>query len=259
MSTATAYRLTTAGVLRSEWTKLWSLRSTRYTLGGVGVLMLGLGVLISATFTGDGGGDFQDPVAAPLVGVQFGTVLVTVLGVLTTAGEWSTGMARASFAAVPRRLPVLWAKALVFGATVFVLALIAAFGTFFIAQLFLSGTAMEAGLSDDGIAVSLLGVAVTLALSGLFGLGLGALMRNTPAAISTFVGVVLLVPGLAPLLPYDWIKVAVDYTPMYSMLALITSDPQDGLPSKAGAVLGLAGWAALALAAAAARLTRRDV
>jgi ABC-2 type transport system permease protein len=258
MSTLT-YRLTPAGVLRSEWTKLWSLRSTRYTLGVIVVLILGLGLIIGATYTGDGGGDFADPVATPLIGVQFSTVLIAVLGVLATAGEWSTGMARASFAAVPRRLPVLWSKVAVFGAAVFALALATAFATFSLAQLFLSGTGLTAGLSEEGVVASLFGVAVTLSLAGLFGLGLGALLRSIPAAISTFVGVVLIVPGVAPLLPYAWIKVAVDYTPMYSMLALITTDPPDGLPSKSGAVLTLVCWAAVALAAAAVRLVRRDV
>lgn len=258
MSTPTSYRLSAAGVLRSEWTKLWSLRSTRYTLGVVVALIVGLGLIIGATYTGDDG-DFADPVALPLVGVQFGTVLISVLGVLATAGEWSTGMARASFAAVPRRLPVLWSKAAVFGAAVFVIALAAATTTFVLAQLFLSGTALEAGLSDEGVIASLFGVAVTLSLAGLLGLGLGALLRSVPAAIGAFVIVALIVPATAPLLPYDWIKVAVDYTPMYAMLALISTDPQDGLPPKLGAVAALVCWAAVALAAAGARLARRDV
>lgn len=252
------YRLTTAGVLRSEWTKLWSLRSTRYTLGAVVVLILGLGLLIGATFTGDGD-DFSDPVALPMTGSQFGMVLVAVLGVLATAGEWSTGMARASFAAVPRRLPVLWAKAAVFGGAVFALALATAFTTFFLAQLSLSGTTLEAGLSDEGVVAALFGVAVTLSLAGVFGLGLGALMRGIPAAITTFVGVVLIVPTMAPLLPFAWIKVTVDYTPLYSMIALISAVPQDNLPSKGAAILTLVCWAAATLTAAAVRLVRQDV
>lgn len=252
------YRLTTVGVLRSEWTKLWSLRSTRYTLGAIVVLTLGLGLIVGATFTG-GGDEFADPVGLPLLGVQFSTVLVSVLGVLATAGEWSTGMARASFAAVPRRLPVLWSKVAVFGTVVFALGLATAFATFSLAQLFVAGTTLEAGLSDEGVVASLFGVAVTLSLAGLFGLGLGALLRSIPAALTTFVTVVMIVPGLAPLLPFDWIKVAVDYTPLYAMLALISANPPDGLPSKVTAVLTLVCWAAVALAAATVRLVRRDV
>lgn len=86
MST-TSFRLTPAGVLRSERTKLWSLRSTRYTIGIIVVLIVGLGVLMGATFSGDGTDDFADPVATPMLGVQLSTVLIGVLGVLATAGE----------------------------------------------------------------------------------------------------------------------------------------------------------------------------
>ncbi|MQY16377.1 hypothetical protein SRB5_65760 [Streptomyces sp. RB5] len=252
------HRITPGGVLRSEWTKLWSLRSTWWTLGSVVVLTVGLGLLIGATYR-DHDGAPGDAVLVALFGLQFGQLMVAVLGVLASAGEWSTGMARASFAAVPRRLPVLWAKAAVLAGVLFGVGLVTVWVTFPAAQRLLSGTEMHAALGDPGVVRGLFGAAVMLALSAVLGLGLGALLRSTPAAIGTFVGVVMILPQLARLVSYDWVETAMKYTPLNATDAIMSATGTSHGPTPLGALLTLLAWAGAALAGAAVRLVRGDV
>ena len=119
-------RVTQWRVIVSEWIKLRSLRSTLFSLLAAVVCTVGLGILISALRANDfkqngfTPGPGFDPTLVSLRGIYLAQLAIGVLGVLVITGEYSTGMIRATLAAVPRRLPVLWAKALVFAAVVFV-------------------------------------------------------------------------------------------------------------------------------------------
>uniref|UniRef100_UPI0015F0B2A1 ABC transporter permease n=1 Tax=Streptomyces phytophilus TaxID=722715 RepID=UPI0015F0B2A1 len=223
---AAGYRVTYPRVLRSEWSKLWSLRSTWYSLAAVVVLTLGIGLAVGATFTGGDDGDGpQDPVEVTLLGLNFGLLILPVLGILATAGEWSTGTVRATMAAVPRRLPVLWAKAAVFGAVSFVLMLATALATFPLAQAFLTGTPIAAGLGDPGVARALVTTAAGASLIAVLGVAAGALLRSVPASIGAFVAVLMVLPNVAPLLPFEWVEDAVAYTPLAAMEPLAAAHP----------------------------------
>lgn len=252
------YAVTQVRVLRSEWSKLWSVRSTWYTLAGVVVLTAGLGVLVGATYQPGGDGPV-DGVQLSLFGLNFAQLILPVLGILVTAGEWSTGMIRASMAAVPRRLPVLWAKAAVYGVVCFAVVLAVSFATFPASQALLSGTAAAASFSDPGVLRALVGGAVALALLGVLGLALGAVLRSIPAAIGFFVGVLMVLPGAAPLLPYHWVGTAVQYTPLAAAGPLMSAAHAAGDLSPVRALVVLVCWAAVGLAAAAVRLRRSDV
>jgi hypothetical protein len=115
-------RVTQGRVALSEWTKFRSLRSTRYTfLGGVAatIVFAIVPALINASRWSTM--SLQDkllfnPLETSLIGVGVAQLAIGVLGVLVITGEYSTGMIRATFCAVPKRLPVLWAKGGVFGA-----------------------------------------------------------------------------------------------------------------------------------------------
>ncbi|MEO3763659.1 ABC transporter permease [Streptomyces sp. B8F3] len=256
---AARYRVTYPRVLRAEWSKLWSLRSTWYSLAAVVVLAAGIGLAVGASYT-DGGGDGpQDPVEVSLLGLNFGLLILPVLGILTAAGEWSTGMVRATMSAVPRRLPVLWAKAVVFGAVGFVLTLATALVTFPLAQAFLADTPIAAGLGDPGVGRALVTTAAGAALLAVLGVAVGALLRGIPASIGVYVAVLMVVPSVAPLLPYAWVEDAVAYTPLAAMDPLMSAHPAPDLPSIGTALLSMAVWAAAGLAAAALRLRRSDV
>lgn len=253
--------VTPARVLRSEWHKFWTLRSTWVTLVAASVLILATGLLMAVGHEPDGGGlgGVGDPVVLTLLGIQFGQIILTVLGVLFSAGEYSTGMIRASLTAVPERLPVLWAKAAVFATVTLAIGTITVFTTFPLAQLFLSETDMSASLADPGIARAVAGTAVALTLLGVLGLGLGALLRSVPGAIGAFfVGVVIL-PEVLSAVPSDAVKNAVRYFPARASESLGAAREVDGGLSDATALLTLCLWAAAALGAAGWLLKRRDV
>ncbi|MFG2672557.1 ABC transporter permease [Streptomyces sp. NPDC048445] len=252
------YRITPARVLRSEWHKLRSLRSTWITLGSAAALVLAVGILMGTTYTSGGGDSDVDTVVMVLYGTTLGTLCTVVLGILVTAGEYSTGMIRASLTAVPRRLPVLWAKAAVFAATVFTVMLATSLVTFFVAQFFLDDTDQAASLTDPGVLRAIAGNAAGTTLLSLIALGLGALLRSTPGAIGAFIGGVMVLPEVLSMLPYDAVETAVRYFPTQAAGVLGSATPLPDAASNGAALLALVLWASAALLAAAALLRRRD-
>jgi hypothetical protein len=254
------YRLTAWGILRSEWTKLWSLRSTWITLACAAALTPALGMMISGAYDpGDGGGEEFDPVGMPLFGLSFTQLAVAVLGVLLITGEFSTGMIRSSMAAVPRRLPVLWAKTAVFGGAVLAIFVPVSFLTFSLAQPFLSGTDLAASLGDPGVTRAILGSGVFAAYGAVLGLTIGVLLRRTAGAIATYVGVVMILPELATLLPWEWVDDVVRYLPFDVGESMGLAQPRDEVLSTPVSYLVMAAWTAAGLTAAALLLRRRDV
>ncbi|MGW0117817.1 ABC transporter permease [Streptomyces sp. NPDC003327] len=263
MTTATpptaSVLLTPTRVLRSEWHKLWTVRSTWITvLTGV-ALLLGVGVLMGATYTSDGGDSDVDTVVLTLYGSQLSAISLAVLGILVTAGEYGTGLVRATLTAVPRRTPVLWAKAAVYTATAFAVSLLGALTTFLTAQVFLSDTDQAASLTGDGVLAAVAGNAAGVTLLGVIALGLGATLRSVPGAIGAFVGGVMVLPEVLGMLPYEAVDTAVRYFPTQAAGALGSATPLPYAATPGAALLALALWAAAALAVPAVLLTRRDV
>ncbi|AZK94988.1 MULTISPECIES: ABC transporter permease subunit [Streptomyces] len=256
---AAAYRLTSARVLRAEWHKLWTVRSTWITLLTAVVSTIGLGVAIGATYENGGDDSDMDTVFLTLVGFQFALIALAVLGILVTAGEYSTGLVRSSLTAVPRRTPVLWAKTAVFGAVVLATTLTTAFVTFFAAQAFYADTDQAASLGDPGILRALLGSAAGLTLLAVIALGIGALVRSVPGAIGGFIALILILPSVLTMLPYDIVDDLVDYFPAESFNSLNTARPAADAAAPGEALLALVLWAAAFLVSAAALLKRRDV
>ncbi|TPQ17585.1 ABC transporter permease [Streptomyces sporangiiformans] len=251
--------ITPSRVLRSEWHKLWTVRSTWITLALASALTIGIGLAIAATYESGGGDADVDTVLLVLLGMQFTSIIMGVLGILVTAGEHSTGMIRSSMTAVPRRLPVLWSKAAVLGAVTFTVVLATNFITFPLAQTLLSGTDQEASLGDPGIARALVGNAAGLALLGVMALALGALIRSVPGSIGAFIGGVLVLPEILSALPYDVIEDAVRYFPVGALDSLTHAHTPTDMASPGAALLALSLWAAGTLAAAGLLLRRRDV
>ncbi|MFD4702731.1 ABC transporter permease [Streptomyces niveus] len=254
--------VTPARVLRSEWHKFWTLRSTWITLSTASVLILGTGLVMAIGHEPAGGGglgEVGDPVVLTLIGVQFGQILLPVLGVLFSAGEYWTGMIRASLSAVPRRLPVLWAKAAVFAAVTLAMSSVTVLATFLLAQLFLSDTDMAASLTDPGIAGAVAGTAVALTLFGVLGLGLGALIRSVPRAIGAFFAGAVVLPEVLSAVPSSAVQDAVAYFPARAGESLGAVQQHDGALSDGMALVTLCLWALAALVAAGRLLKRRDV
>ncbi len=212
-------RVTQRRVLLSEWTKFRSLRSTVWTLLAAVVLSIGIGALFSAvsasqyhTFSPADKASF-DPVSTSLNGMVFAQLAIGVLGVLLISGEYSTGMIRSSLTAVPRRLPVLWAKLGVFAGVVFSVTLVTSFVSFFLGQALLSSQHLNVAISAPGALRSVIGTALYATVAGMIGMALGGLLRNTAAGISTFAAVFFVIPPLTDLLPSSWSSHFVQYLP----------------------------------------------
>ncbi|MEU2025059.1 ABC transporter permease [Streptomyces sp. NPDC016469] len=252
------YRVTPARVLHSEWHKLRTLRSSWITLGLAAVFILGVGILMGTTYTSDGGDSDMDTVILVLYGSLLASLCMVVLGILVTAGEYSSGLIRASLTAVPRRLPVLWAKAAVFTVTVFTAMFATSLVTFVIAQLFLHDTDQAASLSDPGVLRAVAGNAAGTTFLGLIALGLGALLRSVPGAIGAFIGGVMILPEVLTTLPYDTVETAVRYFPTQAAGVLGSATPLPDAASPGPALLALVLWASATLVPAAVLLRRRD-
>jgi ABC-2 type transport system permease protein len=259
-----AYQVTGGRVLRAEWSKLWSLRSTWITLGVAVLIAVGFGWIASASYSPTGqvhgpAADAHSAVDLALGGLTFTQLALGVLGVLITAGEYSTGMVRSTMAAVPRRLPVLWSKAAVYFFVVLIPTTVAFFVSFLIGESLVSGTKIALTLSDPGVLRALFGAGLLMALSGVLGIALGSLLRSVAGGIGAFVFGVLLLGELVTLLPTSVSDAIGPYTPGNAGSALVTlAQSSDSLSPGAGLAV-FAGWVALALAGAAYRLVRSDV
>ena len=258
-------------LLLSEWTKIRSVRSTVWALILFVVITIGFTVLITALITanwnrgrgGGGGGGHAGIIADPAgflmgAGVGLGQLTICVLGALLITTEYSTGVIRASLLAVPRRTPMLAAKATVFAALVLVLAEIVCFSSFFAGSAILHSR-VAVSLSDPGVARAVFGTGLYLTVLGLLALAVGALIRHTAGAISTIIGVVLVLPILSGLLPGNWGAHINAYLPQQagSLISHARQQPGDLLsPWQGFGVLCI--WTAALLAIGIYLLKRRD-
>ncbi|MGA5472939.1 hypothetical protein ACPCUK_29710 [Streptomyces arboris] len=158
----------------------------------------------------------------------------------------------------PTRLPVLWAKAAVFTATVLTVMSATALTTFIAAQLFLHDTDQTASLTDPGVLRAPAGNAVGITLLSLIALGLGSLLRSVPGAIGAFIGGVMILPEVLGMLPYETVERALVYFPTQAAGALGSATPIPGTAAPGPALLALCLWATATLAAAALALRYRD-
>jgi len=259
-----AGRVTQRRVLRSEWTKLWSLRSTRWSLLFAFAAMAGLGPLIAAvTMAHWNRIDAHDritfdPINTALGGYHLAQLAIGVLGVLVITGEYSTGQIRSSLMAVPRRLPVLWAKAANFAAVSFVLMTIASAIAFFLTQAILTQHHVNVPIGHAPAVRAIIGTGLYMVVLGVFAMSLGALVRNTAGGIAIVAGRLFVLPGLVHVLPASTFNAINPYLPSNAGSDVLsnTTDPGMLVPWSGFAVF--CGYTLLALAASAVLLVRRD-
>ena len=255
---------TFAGVMRGEWIKLLSQRSTWWALASTAAVI----TLVALAAAMSLNAMTEDPTLAPGIeqmhgaeviagGFHFGMLTIAVLGALLITGEYATGMIRSTFTAVPRRLHVVGAKAAVFGVVALVAMTLASFAAFYGAQIFLGPHGHGSSISDPGALRSVAGAGLYLTLVGLLGAGTGWIVRSTAGAITALVGLLLILPNLIPLLG-SWADRLTRYMPSNAGESFITSTrmPDALTPVTGIGVLTL--WVAAAFVAAVVLVRRRD-
>ncbi|HEY1570935.1 MAG TPA: ABC transporter permease [Pseudonocardiaceae bacterium] len=221
-------------VVRSEWLKFWSLRSSYITLAAMVLSMVAFGVLFSAVTANrwpvlPAAARLRfDATDTSLRGFELAQLIVGVLGVLIVTGEYSTGMIRATMSAAPTRLPVIWAKIAVFGVVTYVVGTVTAFVSFFVGQALLSSQHIQTTLSAAGVLRAVLGVGLYLTVVGLLGVALGWIIRSTAGGIATLFGLLLVLPALGEALPDSWSQHIVPYLPSDAGQSVTTVHPDPG-------------------------------
>jgi ABC-2 type transport system permease protein len=260
---AAARRPGLPGALRSELTKILSVRSTYWTLLGMVVASIGWAVLDCAGTLAHGAGQGFDAAQASLTGqVALGELIIVVLGALVITSEYSTGMVRTSLAVVPRRGVLYAAKAIVFAAVTLTISLVTSFLDFFVGQAILASKHYNTTLTHPGVLRAILLSAAIVTVFGLLAYGTGAIIRHTAGAITAILGVIFLIPALAQALPTSWFQAIVRWLPGGQALMPIARassvPPGNHLFSAWGEFAVFSGYAAILLALGAWLFIRRD-
>jgi ABC-type transport system involved in multi-copper enzyme maturation permease subunit len=241
-------------LVRSEWTKLRSLRSTWWTLALAALVGIGFAVAVAASV---GAGDLSadalgaDDVALILGGTGVAALVLGVLGALQMSSEYASGTISVSLTAVPKRRPLLAAKAAVLVTVVAPLSLAVSAGSLLIADAIIDG-----GLTFSWPAV--LGNTAYLTAVAVLGLSLATLTRSTAMAIAVLVSVVFVLPPLLPLLPWGWVETVANFFPGAAQESLISTVPGTAPIGDVAAIRTLVAWTLVPYAAGAMLLTRRD-
>lgn len=268
-------RLSFPRVVRSEWIKLRTLRSTFWTLGSAVVLVVGIATLVAAAIPEKSVLVGEVPAArraaieaqaaefgntAATAGLTFASLVIAVLGVLVISGEFSTGMIRSSFAAVPRRFPVFAAKTLVLFVVAFVIGLISSAASWAVAIPILNGKGYSGDLISSDTLWAILGAALYLGLVAVFSLGVGAILKSTAGGIAAALGVLLVLPIIASVVSgltrTEWLADAQRYL-LSNAGQGISGVANGGLEPWVNVVTVLV-WSAVAFIAGALLLQRRD-
>jgi hypothetical protein len=266
--------------LASEWTKIRTVRSTIWSLGVMLCLVVGVGLLMTATV---GRNDYGTTpmLSYGLAGSMLGQLCVVTLGVLVITSEYGTGMIRTTFTACPQRGRVLTAKAIVFSSLTLVLSLASCTAVALFSWALLGGRRTRdfqydhvgSGFASDVPEVpevvvgatgsewfrATVGVAVFMALIGLMSLAVGTLLRHTAGAITTMLGLLLLPLLVAVFMPFGGFQEGLIEYSAPNVLATLYGIPMEGEGSGWGLLAAFAALTATVLCAAYAVLERRDV
>lgn len=271
-------RLTFAHLVRAEWIKLWSLRSTYWTLGVTVVVMVGFALIMALNAQavnedfGPGGDLVIDGVTVATFGYYFGQISVAVLGAIIVTGEYSTGMIRSTMTAAPGRLNALGAKAAVLAVVTFATGVVGVFASYLATLAMLSPFDGQADLAEPSTWRALLGAGLYLAAIALLSFGIGTLLKSSAGAIAAVLGILLLLPTVVSIGGF-WLDWVADIGPFLPDAAggRIMAPPQEvapefGGPDEGTTVLSpwqgfglLSAYVAAVLAFAAVVVKRRDV
>ncbi|MFT4219988.1 MAG: ABC transporter permease [Microbacterium sp.] len=251
------YRLSFPRLVRSEWLKLATLRSTWWSIGLVAVLTIGIATLIASTIDDD-----FPAILTVVSGVQFTMLLAGILGVIAVTGEYSTGMIRSTLAAEPRRGVVLAAKALVVAAFMFVASL----AIFLVAAAVVTPILQRIDVAFpwgdvEGAWQPLLAASLSMSVFALIGLGFGFVIRGGAGAIAATIGLLFVLPLVfsvfSSMSGWAWLGDLGHYLPMSASQNVITPQDEWGLSAPV-ALATLGAWVVATIGAAWMALRTRD-
>jgi ABC-2 type transport system permease protein len=248
-------------LVRSEWIKLWSVRSTWWVLPITVIAQTGIAWMIAHFGMQEiraSGADLGRFGAGEVVGgIQFSQLAICVLAVLTITGEYSTGMIRSTLSTSPTLTPALLAKGLVTVAVAFVTGVVATALSWLVTYLVLDPST-RVDLADTENQRILLGAPLYLAAIALLAYAIGALLRHSAGALATVLGLLLVVESVFALVPWTFFEKISPYLPMSAGSQLVFTDNPDAVLGPWEGYGVLVAWGAVALAAAAVLLKRRD-
>ena len=262
--TTTGSKLGFGGIVRSEWIKFRSVRSSVWSLSIFLGLSLLMAFLISALpeildVTPSVEQSEATFIQSSTIGATVGAIVMAVLGVLVISGEYSSGMIRSTFAAVPRRLPVLAAKAVVLFTVTFIIGLASSFGSALLVYPNLVGRGLEPAFTSN-VVIALVLSALYVSLVAVFALGVGAIVRNSAGGVSAALGVLLVLPTMllmiGGLTQIEWITEMTQYL-LNAAGESMFSPAAEGM-ARVQDVVTTVLWAAVPLAIGAVLITRRD-
>jgi ABC-2 type transport system permease protein len=278
----TGAHLTFPRIVRSEWIKLRTIRSTVWCYGLIILLTIGFGLLGAAAGSTSGTptaeASRQATVLVGTIGVSFSQLIVAVLGVLIISGEYSTGMIRSTFTAVPGRLSAIFAKLAVLAVTTFVVSFVAIWLTALTTAPILSGKGYDVQLSDSSVFMPMLGGSIYLTLVAVLAFTIGTILRSSAGGIASALGLLLVLPIIAGIASSVtravWISNVAAFLPSsaggqlytYATAADTTQAAQRGAPTVSGAItldgwqgfLVLLAWVVAGLIVATILIKRRD-
>jgi ABC-type transport system involved in multi-copper enzyme maturation permease subunit len=256
------------GAVRSEWTKLRTVRSTVWSLVAmvavaVGLMSLFAWLRVARGWDGLEPGERLNLIHNPLTIILsrpelFAQLVVAVLGVMVISAEYTTGMIRSTLQAQPRRLTVFGAKVAVFAAVMLVAGEATAFAAFFVGRRIIAQR-ITVNLGDPGVTRSVIGLGLFLTVLGLFSLAFGAILRHTAGAITTVIGLNLIISNLTQELPDSWGQHVNAWMPVNAGVLILHPHQQPGdLLSPWQGFAVFSGWTVLLLIVAAILFQRRD-
>jgi ABC-2 type transport system permease protein len=257
-----AGRVTFAGALRSEFTKIRSVRSTYWTLLAMFVVVVGFGALASAGAAHGPHGPNFDPTRQSLAGLYIGQLVIGVLGVLVISSEYSTGMIRATLTTNPHRGVMVAAKGVVFTVVALVTSLVTSFAAFFVGQAVMSSDHISTTIGSPNVLRAVIGGALFLTACGVLAFGLGLLIRHSAGGIGAVTGLLFVVTILVSFLPQSWQDHVDKWVPALAggQVWMATPQPPGDTPMFGPwpSFAILCGYAVIAVAAAVILFRKRD-
>lgn len=255
------------GAVRSEWTKIRTVRSTYWTLIAFVVVCVGLTAAVcyaTAYRANHPAGHEHVMIVSPAehslrLFTFLGPLILMVLGALAITSEYSTGMIRTSLTAQPRRGVVFTAKLLVFSVVALVLSEITAFASFFVGQQILKTAGHSAAVSDPNVLRAIVGAGLYVAVLGVMAFAIGSILRHTAGSIATMAGILFVLPLVTDLLPSDWSVDVTKWIPSSASDALVQTGQQNPDLFAPWVQFGVtAGYTVILLIVGAILLRKRD-